>query len=125
MPTEGVRVLDEAQAAAAKPDYLGAELARRLDIDVVVFSLVLSIAEPGDRTDDANAQWPADRRRVNLGLLRLHRLADDSELVQQGLFFDPVRLVDGISLSDDPLLIGRTRTYPLSLARRHRTRRDS
>ena len=38
---------------------------------------------------------------------------------EQGLFFDPVRLVDGITLSDDPLLVGRTRTYPLSLARRH------
>ena len=122
VPTEGVRTLDEAQAAAAGPDYLEAELARRLDIDVVVFSLVLSLAERGDPTDDANAQWPAARRRVNLGLVRLQRLADDSDRVQQGLFFDPVRLVDGISLSDDPLLVSRTRTYPLSLARRHRTR---
>ena len=125
VPTEGVRTLDEAHAAAAEPDYLAAELARRLDIDVVVFSLLLSIAQPGDDTADANARWPADRRRVNLGQLRLHRLADESESVQQGLFFDPVRLVDGISLSDDPLLVGRTRTYPLSLARRHQTRRDS
>jgi catalase len=118
-PTEGVRLLTDDEIASVGQDYLADELARRLDADAVVFSLMLTIAEPGDPTDDANAQWPADRRQIELGRLRLQRLADDSETAQEGLFFDPVRLVDGISLSDDPLLVGRTRTYPLSLARRH------
>jgi catalase len=118
-PEGGMHLLANDGIASAGPDYLADELARRLDADAVVFSLILTIAEPGDPTDDANAQWPADRRRIELGRLRLQRIADDSDKVQEGLFFDPVRLVDGISLSDDPLLVGRTRTYPLSLARRH------
>jgi catalase len=67
----------------------------------------------------ANALWPADRQQIKLGTLRLLRTADNSAVAEQGLFFDPVRLVDGITLSDDPLLMGRTRTYPLSLGRRH------
>ena len=56
---------------------------------------------------------------MELGVLHLTSISEDSETTEEGLFFDPVRLVDGIALSDDPLLVGRTRTYPISLARRH------
>ncbi len=118
VPEAGVQKLDEVETAKVGPNYLADELALRLATEPVVFTLQLAIAEPGDITNDANAQWPADRRQVQLGTLRLDRLVVKSEVAEEGLFFDPVRLVDGISLSDDPLLIGRTRTYPLSLGRR-------
>ena len=118
-PLAGQAFLDDDQTASAGPDYLATEMAERLTIDSVAFLLNLVLAEPGDVIDDANAHWPADRPKVLLGTLRLTALAQDSDLVQQGLFFDPVRLVDGITTSDDPLLLGRTRMYPLSLQRRH------
>ena len=114
-----MRLLDDAGIAASGPDFLAEELATRLSAGPVSFVLELQIAEPSDVTDDANAQWVAERRRVELGTLHLTDLVADSVYAEQGLFFDPVRLVDGITLSDDPLLVGRTRTYPLSLARRH------
>ncbi len=107
------------RSLASGPNYLAAEMAERLTTDSVAFLLNLIVAEPGDVTDDANAHWPSDRPKVPLGTLRLTTLAEDSDLIQQGLFFDPVRLVDGITTSDDPLLLGRTRMYPLSLQRRH------
>jgi catalase len=100
-------------------NFLAEELERRLSEGDATFHLVLSLAEAGDATDDANAHWPRERQTVTLGTLTLRSVAADSELAGRGLFFDPVRLVDGIGLSDDPLLVGRTRTYPLSLARRH------
>lgn len=119
MPRASTRFLSEAEIAAADPGYLATELSDRIATAVVEFVLVLQLADPGDPTNDANAMWPADRRRIELGTLRLSALPNDSAVVEQGLFFDPVRLVDGVTLSDDPLLIGRTRTYPLSLGRRH------
>ncbi len=119
VPVAGQKLLDDEGAASKGPDFLADELATRLAAGPVSFVLELQVAEPGDVTDDANAQWPSDRRRVELGTLHLTDLVPDSVYAEQGLFFDPVRLVDGITLSDDPLLVGRTRTYPLSLARRH------
>ena len=118
-PLAGQAFLDDDEVAASGPNYLAAEMADRLTTDSVAFVLNVILAEPGDVTDDANAHWPADRPTIPLGTLRLTALAEDSDLVQQGLFFDPVRLVDGITTSDDPLLLGRTRMYPLSLQRRH------
>jgi catalase len=118
-PVAGHHSLSPEQAQAASPNYLSEGLAERVQTAPVSFVLVLQIAEDGDVTDDANAHWPAERRQVELGTLHLTAVEEDSERAEQGLFFDPVRLVDGISLSDDPLLLARTRTYPLSLARRH------
>ncbi len=46
-------------------------------------------------------------------------MSPDSERVEQGLFFDSMRLVEGTTFSVDPPLVGRTGTYPISLARRH------
>ena len=119
LPVAGVKLLDDAQVAGSGPDFLAGELGSRLSAGPVSFVLELQLAQPGDVTDDANARWPDERRRVELGTLHLTDLVPDSVYAEQGLFFDPVRLVDGITLSDDPLLVGRTRTYPLSLARRH------
>lgn len=119
VPEAGLAFLREPEVRAAGPRYLSEELAERLAAGPVRFTLTVTLAEPGDRTDDANVHWPDDRRQVALGLLALTDLAQDSELTQQGLFFDPVRLVDGITTSDDPLLAGRSRAYPISLDRRH------
>ena len=119
VPVAGLKLLDDDQVANQGPDFLAKELAVRLASGAVSFVLELQIAESGDVTDDANAAWPAERRRVELGTMHLTHLVPDSVYAEQGLFFDPVRLLDGITLSDDPLLVGRTRTYPLSLARRH------
>jgi len=37
---------------------------------------------------------------------------------RKGLLFDPMRLVDGIELSDDPLLMARSAVYAISYERR-------
>ena len=118
-PVAGHQLLSTEEAGAKSDDFLTEELGTRLADGAVSFVLELQVGEPGDITNDANAQWPDDRRRVELGTLHLTHLVPDSVYAEQGLFFDPVRLIDGITLSDDPLLVGRTRTYPLSLARRH------
>jgi catalase len=118
-PVAGHHSLTSDAAQAASPDFLTEELSQRVLSGPVSFVLVLQVAQDGDITDDANAHWPAERRQVELGTLHLTEVVEDSEVAEQGLFFDPVRLVDGLSLSDDPLLVARTRAYPLSLARRH------
>ena len=42
----------------------------------------------------------------------------DNAAAEKELAFDPTRLTDGIELSDDPLLILRSRVYAISAAPR-------
>src|SRR3954468_3336840 len=100
VPTATRTDLTETEIAEAASEYLATELADRLHHGTVEFSLTLQIADPSDPTSDANAKWPTDRTMITLGTLRLDRCADSSVVAEQGLFFDPVRLVDGITLSD-------------------------
>ena len=60
--------------------------------------------------------WP----RVEMGTLAIAKTVADSETAQRRLIFDPVRLTDGIELSDDPLPLARSAVYAISYDRRNR-----
>lgn len=99
-------------------DYLQDEIRTRLAAGPARFTLQLQIAQAGDPTDDPSAQWPADRERVDAGTLTLTQVIDDPEQGGDVLVFDPVRVTDGIELSDDPVLNFRPRAYSVSVDRR-------
>ncbi len=99
-------------------DYLQEEIRRRVDAGSVRFRLDLQIADPGDKVDDPATQWPAQRRRVDAGTLELTGLETERETGGDVLVFDPTRVVDGIELSDDPVLRYRREAYSDSVAQR-------
>jgi catalase len=112
---------DRLSPRAAKrrgPDYLQQELRERLATGPVRFTYELQIAIPGDPTDDPSAAWPKDRRRVNAGTLEVTGLDTEREAGDDVLVFDPTRVIDGIELSDDPVLRFRGPAYSESVARR-------
>ena len=80
--------------------------------------LDVQIAEPGDPVDDPSAHWPDDRRRVDAGVLELDRVIEDPERDGEIVVFDPVRITDGIELTDDPVLAYRPEAYSESASRR-------
>jgi catalase len=106
------------QARRRGPDYLQHEIRERLARGPVRFKLELQIAEPGDRVDDATSVWPKQREVVVAGTLELTGLDTEREQGGDVLVFDPVRVTEGIELSDDPLLRFRERAYSASVARR-------
>ena len=55
---------------------------------------------------------------MELGTLSVIKLVGDNEAAQRALAFDPLRLVDGIEGSDDPLLEARSAAYAISRRRR-------
>lgn len=114
-PEAGVETISKDEAREAGPDYLRQELLERLP---VYFRLVVQIAERGDPTDDPTAAWPEGREQVTVGRLEVTGLDDERERDGDVLVFDPVRLVDGIELSDDPVLRFRPRAYSVSVERR-------
>ena len=46
-------------------------------------------------------------------------MPEDSDAAQRKLIFDPVRLVDGIELSNDPLPTARSAIYGIAYKRRN------
>ena len=60
-----------------------------------------------------------ERERVEAGTLELTGPDEEREKGDDVLVFDPTRVVDGIELSDDPILRFRPRAYSVSVA--HRT----
>jgi catalase len=111
--------LDAAAAAKQNPDFLAEELAARLKRRPVTFHLQAQLAAPGDSTQDPSQPWPDDRKVVDLGVLSLDKAAPDSLAAQKELLFLPGRLIDGIEVSDDPLIGARDAAYAVSFSRRN------
>jgi catalase len=117
-PLAGEARLDDEEASARERDYLRAELEERLRSGPVTFDLVLVIGEAGDPLEDPTAAWPQERRRVTGGTLEVRAIVDDPELDGEVVVFDPINVVDGIELPDDPILHARSPAYTVSVSRR-------
>jgi catalase len=77
--------------------------------------LEVRIAGEGDDPDDPSDEWPDDRETVTVGTLEVIAIDDEAD---DGIVFDPMRLVDGIEASNDPVLRFRPDVYTHSHARR-------
>jgi catalase len=118
VPVSGSQNLDEAAAKSKSPDYLRQDLTARLAKGPVKFRLLLQLPAAGDQLNDASVVWPDDRKKIELGVITISSVVADSVAAEKALAFDPVRLTDGIQLSDDPLLTLRSRIYAISAAPR-------
>jgi catalase len=96
-------------------DYLFDELRERLNEEPFRMRLEVQIAASGDEPDDPSNVWPDDRRRVTVGTLEVTAVDENAD---DGIVYDPMRLVDGIEASNDPALRFRPAVYTLSHARR-------
>lgn len=116
-PVGGEHYLDTAAVGASPANFLFDELAARQARGATRSQLFAQLAERSD-PNDASISWPDDRPRIELGTLSVMRNAVDSDAAQGRLLFDPMRLVDGIELSDDPLVMARSAVYAISYERR-------
>jgi catalase len=118
VPEAGEHSLGDDEAAREPSDFLTGELAQRLARAPAAFQLRVELAEDGDPIDDPTAVWPDGREQRDLGRLELGGLASDREHGGDILVLDPTRVTDGISLTDDPILLARPGAYSVSIARR-------
>jgi catalase len=87
--------------------------------------LIITIAQPGDPTDDATLPWSSDRRQVDVGTLTISQVQSDDTSPTRDVNFDPLVLPDGIAASDDPLLSARSAVYSQSFTRREGEKKNS
>jgi catalase len=119
VPVAGVQHLSDNEIAQRGPNYLSEDLEQRLKQEPVEFRLMAQIAEPGDPVSDATLAWPAERRLVLLGTLRIEAIASGNAAASKSLVFFPGNLPEGIEPSDDPLIGSRDAAYAESLLRRN------
>jgi catalase len=118
VPEAGEATISDEEARELGRDYLQEEIAERVGRDPVVFRLVVRLAEEGDLTDDPTVAWPDEREAVEVGRLEITGPEEERERGDDVLVFDPTRVIDGIELSDDPILHFRPKAYSVSVERR-------
>ena len=107
-----------AAGKAGDADYLAADLAERLAHGPLRWQLQITLANPGDPTDDATKTWPSDRRTVDAGTLVIDATTPQQSGGCRDINYDPLVLPAGIVASDDPLLPARSAAYADSYLRR-------
>lgn len=114
VPVEGVEIASEELKKSLGENYLTEEIIARLEKGPAEFKLLLQIAAEGDVTDDGTVHWPEDRKVVELGTIKVEGLLKDNEKEQKRIIFDPIPRVEGVDVSDDPLLDVRAGVYLIS-----------
>jgi catalase len=104
------------------PDFLAHGLVTRIEHGPVRWHLMITVAKPGDPTDDATRLWPEGRGRehVDAGTLVIDNAQSQIDGPCRDINFDPLILPDGIEPSGDPLLAARSAAYAVSFDRRVR-----
>jgi catalase len=93
---------------------LAQDLRQRLAQQPLSWHLVVTLAKPGDPSNDATKVWPADREHVDIGTLIVRQAQDDADGPCRDYNYDPTVLPVGIEVSDDPLLPARSSAYAKS-----------
>jgi catalase len=102
------------------PRRLSEELAARLAEGPIGYDVLVKKAGPDDDPHDPMSVWRSSSA-VTAGRLEVTAPVADPEESGGPVVFDPTRVVDGIELSDDPILRYRAAAYTESVARRTRS----
>ncbi|MGF7161323.1 catalase [Rhodoligotrophos appendicifer] len=113
-PQAQVVPISDEELTRLGPDHLEQEITQRVAQAPQRWSLVVTIAEPGDPTSDPSQAWPAGRRTVNVGTLVVQQIEAERDGPCRDINFDPTILPDGIHVSDDPFPAARSAAYARS-----------
>ena len=95
-------------------DFLQQDLQHRLEQGTLKWDLVFTLAQAGDKGDDATRAWPADRKTINAGTLVLNKAIPQQQGPCNDINYDPLILPDGMAPSSDPILNARSSAYAKS-----------
>ena len=96
------------------PDFLEQEITERVASAPQRWTMVVTIANPGDPTADPSKAWPEDRRTVEVGTLVAQQIEAERDGPCRDINFDPTVLPTGIRVSDDPFPAARSAAYARS-----------
>ena len=118
-PVAGRVGLTAEERTARGANFLDGELRERIASGPAEWRVLLQFPQAGDDLNSPVMAWPADRRTVEVGRLRITGAQPASgPAACDGAMFNPVQLPSGIDASDDPILNVRAEVYAISQSRR-------
>jgi catalase len=114
LPTAQVVPISPDDLAKRGPDFLEQEIVDRVRGGPLHWTMVVTVANPGDPTSDPTKAWPEDRRTVEVGTLTVQRIEAEADGPCRDINFDPTVLPAGIRISDDPFPAARSSVYAKS-----------
>jgi catalase len=96
------------------PDFLEQEITERVRGAPQHWTMVVTVANPGDPTADPTKAWPEDRRTVEVGTLTVQQIQPERDGPCREINFDPTVLPSGMQTSDDPFPAARSSAYAKS-----------
>lgn len=114
VPAAALVPVSHAALKAEGPDFLVKDLTRRIAQGPLIWHLIITLAAPGDPSNDATIAWPADRSHVDVGTLMVTQVIPEANGPCRDYNYDPTILPAGIKISDDPLLPARSAAYAKS-----------
>jgi catalase len=102
------------ELAKRGPNFLEQEIAQRVAGAPQRWTMVVTVANPGDPTADPSKAWPADRRSVEVGTLVAQQVEAEPDGPCRDINFDPTVLPSGMRTSDDPFPAARSAAYAKS-----------
>jgi catalase len=112
------------ELAKRGPDFLEQEIAQRVAGAPQRWTLVVTVANPGDPTADPTEAWPPDRRTIEAGTLVAQHVQAERDGPCRDINFDPTVLPSGMRTSDDPFPAARSSAYAKSYDLRTAEARD-
>jgi catalase len=118
VPQAGAHFLSKEDIVRAGANYLEEDIARRVAVAPVKFTLQVQLAAKGDQIDNPAITWPDSRATVKLGVITITHVVENSEVAERQLMFTPSAVTDGVATAD-PMIEARNAAYGVSYARRH------
>jgi catalase len=114
LPQAQVDPITQSDLAKLGTHHLAQEITERVGKAPQRWTMVLTVADPGDPTVDPSKAWPADRRTVTVGTLVVQRIEEERDGPCRDINFDPTILPSGMRISDDPFPAARSAAYARS-----------
>ncbi|MCP2216041.1 catalase family peroxidase [Bradyrhizobium elkanii] len=114
LPAATPTLLSSDELAKRGPDFLEQEISARVRTGPPHWTMIATVANPGDPTSDPSRAWPEDRRTVEIGTLVVQRTEPEADGPCRDINFDPTVLPSGIKPSDDPFPAARSSVYRVS-----------
>jgi catalase len=102
------------ELAKLGPNFLEQEITQRVAGAPQRWTMVVSVADPGDPTADPTKRWPDDRHKIDVGTLVAQRVEPEPDGPCRDINFDPTVLPSGMRTSDDPFPAARSAAYAKS-----------
>jgi catalase len=102
------------ELAKRGPDFLEQEITQRVASAPQRWTMVVTVANPGDPTADPSQPWPEDRRTIDVGTLTAQHVEAERDGPCRDINYDPTVLPSGMRTSDDPFPAARSSAYAKS-----------